>query len=138
MPFSIFCRYLISRLYNALYPPHISLGSISKLDLLSMPEAEKGLNLMRHWVQSLAYTQSFHPQTHFLTNIITISSLAFTFDRQRALATKYLYLAPYWGDRPPSRYTKFGVFIIGDLLASMAGSTLGGGTLSLRYVSIHA
>ncbi|KAF9033219.1 hypothetical protein BDZ89DRAFT_983953 [Hymenopellis radicata] len=128
-------KYWISQLYNALYPPHHSLGSISDLDVSKIPEAEKGFNVVRHWVQSLAFTQQIRPHTTFLTDVMQVASLAYAFDRHRVESTKYLQQAPYWSTEPmPRRYYKFGNFIVPELLLSISGSSLGGGSMVVTHI----
>lgn len=126
-------RFLVERLYNALYPPHHSLGTIVDLDISSIPEATEAMTVLRSWIQTLAFSQSFHPHTTFLRRIMRLSVMAFMFDREQLLAKNYLFQSQFCRvEEVPSRYLQYSYQVDSghtsqkmyeDLLLSLAHQT---------------
>ncbi|KIY72673.1 hypothetical protein CYLTODRAFT_343644, partial [Cylindrobasidium torrendii FP15055 ss-10] len=86
---------MIAELYEIMYPIHPALGSLSQIDIFTeFPEASQALSLLRHWLQSHAYRQRASPMT-FITDLLRSNTLVYTFDRQRAIDTNYVYQAPW-------------------------------------------
>ncbi|PBL01521.1 hypothetical protein ARMGADRAFT_984178 [Armillaria gallica] len=113
-------KYWLDRLYEALHPPYHMFGSISHLALSSIPEAAKGLNVVRDWVRTVVYGREYHPRTNFLTDVMRTTTLALTFDRSQA---GYLRDAAYFRIPPPFVYIRQdNHLILYDLLNSISGS----------------
>ncbi|KAG7450840.1 uncharacterized protein BT62DRAFT_1001654 [Guyanagaster necrorhizus] len=125
-------KFWLNRLYEALYPPHHMFGSISHLALSTIPEAPKALKIVKYWVRTLVYGQTYHPQTTFLMDVMRTATLALTFDRSQAY---YLRNAAYHNIRPPSVYIRRGDgLILHDLLSSMSGDRAWSLTAGFRFV----
>ncbi|KAK0232764.1 hypothetical protein IW262DRAFT_1259156 [Armillaria fumosa] len=115
-------KFWLHRLCDALHPPHHMFGSISHLALSTIPEAPKGLNVVKDWVQTLVYRQEFLPDMTFLTDVIRATTLAFMFDRSEA--DDYLKHAAYFSMRTPPMYIRRGgSSILPELLAAMSGTS---------------
>ncbi|KAK0478174.1 hypothetical protein IW261DRAFT_1482258 [Armillaria novae-zelandiae] len=113
-------KFWLNRLYEALYPPHHVLGSISDLTLSTIPEAAKALNVVKDWVRTLVYGRAFFPHVTFLTNVMQATTLAFMFDRSQAY---YLRNAAYFSIHTPSMYFRRGGSpILPELLGAMSGT----------------
>ncbi|KAK0506460.1 hypothetical protein EDD18DRAFT_1455776 [Armillaria luteobubalina] len=114
-------KFWIHRLCNALHPPHHMFGSSSHLALSTVPEATKGLNIVKDWMRTFVYRQEFLPDIAFLTDVIRTTTLAFMFDRSEA--DDYLKHAAYFSMRTPPMYIRRGgSSILPELLAAMSGT----------------
>ncbi|KAK0506408.1 hypothetical protein EDD18DRAFT_1455735 [Armillaria luteobubalina] len=114
-------KFWLNRLYEALYPPHHVLGSISDLTLSAIPEAAKALNVVKDWVRTLVYGRAFLPHMTFLTDVMRATTLAFMFDRSQA--SNYLGNAAYFSiHTPPMYFRRGGPPILPELLGAMSGT----------------
>ncbi|KAK0198135.1 hypothetical protein F5146DRAFT_995722 [Armillaria mellea] len=125
-------KFWLNRLYEALYPPHHVLGSISDLTLSTIPEAAKALNVVKDWVRTLVYGRAFLPHTNFLTDVMRATTFAFMFDRSQA---DYLRNAAYFSIRTPPMYFRLGgspilpelLGVLCDLMDFLCSSVILGG-----------
>ncbi|KAK0475067.1 hypothetical protein IW261DRAFT_1495269 [Armillaria novae-zelandiae] len=114
-------KFWLHRLCDALHPPHHIFGSISHLALSTIPEAAKGLDVVKDWVRTLVYRQEFLPDVAFLTDVIRATTLAFMIDRSEA--DDYLKHAAYFSMRTPPMYIRRGdSSVLPELLAAMSGT----------------
>ena len=82
-------RFWLGGLYQALFPPHRWLGSIVHLKFKLIPEADKGIQVVRDWVRNLIYTfdlerASPDKKLTFLGDFLNLATLAYTFDQVAA------------------------------------------------------
>ncbi|KAJ6614863.1 hypothetical protein B0H10DRAFT_2042924 [Mycena sp. CBHHK59/15] len=131
-------RYWISRLYATLNPPSYHLGSISVLDLASIPESETGFQVVKEWVRSWAYMLEFVPELEFLTHFLHIANISFQFDRTHAMSymTRGHFMTspkkPLKYRRPPD-----GQYVVAELLCALDGQydwCLSAGVIFIRHI----
>lgn len=88
----------LSSLYHTLYPPHPKLGVATSLNLASIPEAVKAIQIAKDWIRHLLYIISpwTYERKHFLTDTTELIALAFAFDRHGA--QEYIPRAGFFSD----------------------------------------
>ena len=74
----------LTLLYEAFNPQFHVQGSIADFDISSIPGAREGMGAMKHWVREALYTL-LPGRLDFLTTILKLTSLLFSFDRSSAL-----------------------------------------------------
>ncbi|SJL03091.1 uncharacterized protein ARMOST_06437 [Armillaria ostoyae] len=77
-------EFWLNRLYEAVYPPHHVFGSISDLDLSTIPEAARAVNVVKDWVRTLTYRRAFYPNTTSRMDVMRATTLALIFDQSQA------------------------------------------------------
>lgn len=109
------------------------------IDLATIPEAEKGLQVVTEWIHDLLLSESFSRfrDPGFLTFIAELVTLALRFEKSGAL--QYLRRAPcITMDRPEGYFREGGRYIVWDLLDFLARTTgttsLSSGVLFVKYV----
>lgn len=73
-------RYWLERLYEALTPPLFIRGSLADLDLTLIRHSLAGLRAVKTWIREAFYRLSPSKSPYFLTTLMRITSLSFTFD----------------------------------------------------------
>jgi hypothetical protein len=69
----------LEHLHEALTPPLFIQGSFADLDLTLIPHGLAGLRVVKNWIRESFYR--LNPKSpHFLTTLMRITSLSFTFD----------------------------------------------------------
>ncbi|KAI0089815.1 hypothetical protein BDY19DRAFT_86920 [Irpex rosettiformis] len=78
----------LSRFYHVLFPVHVKAGSWLDLDTKLVPEAEKGLSLVREWLRDFLYNASFKEigRPQFLTNIASVMTLELFLEKDNAVS----------------------------------------------------
>ncbi len=110
-------RFWLSRLYHALFPVHVKVGSSADVDLASFPESERGLQVVRGWIRDFFFSASWHGlgSDHFLSAIAEAATLALMFEGGGAQA--YFHQAPcVISDRPSGFSRNDNRYIVHDLL----------------------
>ncbi|KAG1889227.1 hypothetical protein F4604DRAFT_1950186 [Suillus subluteus] len=130
-------RNWLEHLYEALTPPLFIQGSFADLDLTLIPHGLAGLRVVRNWIREAFYRMNPSTSPQFLTTLMRIASLSFTFDRNDAPA--YIAKAQCLTRnrsvellrKPDNRY------LVMDILNSYRGATpssISSGILFLQYV----
>lgn len=134
-------RRWISRLYEAYFPVHYKVGSALDIDLATIKEAEKGVQIVIEWIHDLLLNQDFS-RVHdhgFLTFIAELVTLALRFEKSGVLP--YFSRAPcITMDCPEGYVRESGRYIVWDLLdfLTRTGTTsLSSGVLFVKYVQRH-
>ncbi|KAK0197996.1 hypothetical protein F5146DRAFT_1130943 [Armillaria mellea] len=78
--FLFWYRFWLDRLYEAVHPPHRVFGSISDLDLSTIPEAARAGNVVKDWVRTLTYRRAFCPNATNRMDAMRATTLALIFD----------------------------------------------------------
>ena len=112
----ILYRFWLSRLYHALFPAHVKAGSWLDLDIQLIPEAERGLAVVREWLHEFLYTASFKGIGHhsFLTNLAYVITLDIFLAKDSA-ATYFNRAACIVGEKPHIYLRNVDRYIIQDL-----------------------
>ncbi|ESK85770.1 hypothetical protein Moror_2448 [Moniliophthora roreri MCA 2997] len=89
-------RHWMDRFYETLFPPHYTLGTIASLRSSSVPEARRGMQIVKYWCQDVL-NQSTVPQSErdrqmYLTLLTRAATIMLTFDDGEN--TSYLYSSP--------------------------------------------
>lgn len=117
---TVWCSDWLPRLDEALFPPYYRLGSLQDLSPDLIPELDEGLQVVKSWVKELVYKlDPYEPPNLFLTSLIRVARLAFTFDRKGA--HNYLHRAPcVISYRPPPLLRgPDKAYVVHDILLSM-------------------
>ncbi|KAG1841503.1 hypothetical protein F4604DRAFT_1961164 [Suillus subluteus] len=127
----------LEHLYEALTPPLFIQGSFADLDLTLIPHGLAGLGVMKNWIRESFYRLNPSTSPQFLTTLMRITSLGFTFDRNDAPA--YIAQAKCLTKnrsikllRKPDNH-----YLVIDILNSYRGATpssISSGILFLQYV----
>lgn len=122
-----------------IYPAHHSLGSAANVSTHDIPEAEKALHVINHWVEDRLFSlKSRLPKSYFINALIQMSSLAFTLNKTRA--QKYLRRIPCVLWEPAQQYLRENdQNIVSDILEVLDGSVKHSvvvGILALKYVAL--
>ncbi|KNZ80017.1 TPR and ankyrin repeat-containing protein 1 [Termitomyces sp. J132] len=131
-------RIYLSQLYEAFNPPFFYLGTQTLLHPESIPEFQRGIQVVKEWLRDVTYSLDIHPQTLFLTNFLRISNLALVFDPRDAL--KFLWNAPCLFPpfvAPPYLRAHEGGFMLCELLGFLDGSkewSISAGFLSVCHI----
>ncbi|KAK0440837.1 hypothetical protein EV421DRAFT_1905200 [Armillaria borealis] len=113
-------EFWLNRLYEAVYPPHHVFGSISDLDLSTIPEAARAVNVVKDWVTTLTYRRAFYPNTTSRMDVMRATTLALIFDQSQA---DYLGNVAYPNAcTPPMYIRRGGSSILLGPLAAMSGT----------------
>ncbi|KAG2064506.1 hypothetical protein BDR04DRAFT_1162468 [Suillus decipiens] len=127
----------LGNLYEALNPPFFIQGSLADLDMSLMPLRLDGIKVVKLWIRQSFY--SLHPfwiDSHFLTAVMRITSLSFTFDRNDAFS--YISRAKCTVSGPLEFFRKGDHrYMVHDLLSSYQGATrtsISSGILYLLHV----
>ncbi|PSS06635.1 hypothetical protein PHLCEN_2v3591 [Hermanssonia centrifuga] len=137
-------RFWLEALFNALHPVHHKLGSLSALDLRRFPEAQKGLQIAKHWICDSFYTLSpwSDDSKLFMTIVAETAILGLYFDKTSA--QHYINHAPCVASfkerqmlllRGPADDPRY---VVHDLLDSIDGSekfAISAGVLFIQMVS---
>ena len=110
-----------------LFPAHYKLGAAPLLDLVSILEGDKAIQVIKEWVRDSIY--NLLPQSephHFLTDIAELTALAYAFDR--AEAQQYISRARCIGDsrhqlRIHMRGKEKDRYVVYDLIGLIDGSS---------------
>ncbi|KAG6874166.1 hypothetical protein C0995_005584 [Termitomyces sp. Mi166 len=128
-------RIYLSHLYESFNPPFFYLGTQSLLDPATIPEFNRGIQVVKEWLREFAYVLNIYPQLHFLTNMFRISNLALTFDPRDAL--NYLWKAPcLFSAVPPYLRPPHEQFMLGELLGSLDGRTEWKWSVSAGFLAV--
>jgi hypothetical protein len=95
----------------------VKAGSWLDLDFSSLPEAEKGLQVVKEWIRGFLYTASLNNMSRmqFLTRITHIATLALFLDKDNAIS--YFKRSPCITTDRPHHYLRAGShYIVHDLL----------------------
>ncbi|KIJ60090.1 hypothetical protein HYDPIDRAFT_99369 [Hydnomerulius pinastri MD-312] len=128
----------LSHLYEALNPQFHVQGTTADLDLSLIPGARDSIRVMKHWVRDALYNfNAYHDETGFLTTVLKLTSLVFTFDRSDAV--KCINQAPF--NVPHFRPRIFiytdGRYIVEDianLFNGVAQNSISSGILFIRHI----
>ncbi|GBE78672.1 predicted protein [Sparassis crispa] len=82
-------RHWLRQLYESLNPPYYKMGSLHILDVAAIPEFEQGLQIVGVWTRDLLqslnpFVYNFELSKSFMTSLLRLSSLSFSFDPQFA------------------------------------------------------
>ncbi|TFK51882.1 hypothetical protein OE88DRAFT_1699141 [Heliocybe sulcata] len=78
-------RTWVHRLYDTLNPPHSALGSLASLDLQRVPEASRGLAVLKFWLANHLYSPSLYTlPDEFIMNFALTACLGFMLYREQA------------------------------------------------------
>lgn len=97
-------RYWIIRFYETLHPPFHLLGNDTHLDADHIPEFQRGIQVVKDWVQQVAYTLDFQNPLLFLTRLIGSAILGFTLDKSGA--PRYWRSARLFQFQPPPPFLR--------------------------------
>ncbi|KAI0693657.1 hypothetical protein BC835DRAFT_1352925 [Cytidiella melzeri] len=128
----------LSRYYHALFPVNIKAGSLLDLDLAVMPEAEKGLPVIREWLHDFLYKATFQSVgwEQYLTMLTYAATLTILLEQENALY--YFKRANcITTERPRHLIRKNDRYIVQDLVGflSYEGNTaLSAGVLFIKTV----
>lgn len=137
-------RFWLTTLYHTLFPIHHELGASSLLDLASIPESERAIQVTKDWIRDSIYNISpwkMEQREHFLSDIAELLTLAYTFDRTEA--QQYVPRAKCIADNrewPPELMRgkkNFSRYIVHDLMHAADGSSdvaISAGVLFLHAV----
>ncbi|KAK0245294.1 hypothetical protein EDD85DRAFT_13428 [Armillaria nabsnona] len=115
-----FSHFWLDRLYEAVHPLYHVFGSISDLDLSTIPEAARAVNVVKDWVRTLTYRRAFYPNTTYRMVVMRATTLALIFDQSQA---DYLGNVAYLNARTPPMYIRrSGSSILPDPLAATSGT----------------
>ena len=130
--------YWLTNLYEAFNPHFHVQGSIANFDPSLIPGAHEGMSVVKHWVQEALCT--LRPGClDFLTIVLKLTRLLFTFDRSRALqcVNRAHFNAPH------ARIPQFiypgpdGRYVIEDIVSLLDGNQqtcISSGLVFLVYV----
>ncbi|KAG2360020.1 hypothetical protein BDR07DRAFT_1487588 [Suillus spraguei] len=127
----------LEHLHEVLAPPSFIQGSLADLDLTLIPHGLAGLRVVKNWICESFYLLNPSNSPQFLTTLMRIASLSFTFDRNDAPAyitqakclTQYRYIKLL--RKPDNRY------LVMDMINSYQGaapSSISSGILFLLHV----
>ncbi|KIJ60100.1 hypothetical protein HYDPIDRAFT_32524 [Hydnomerulius pinastri MD-312] len=128
----------LNHLYEALNPQFHVQGTIADLDLSLIPGACDSVRVMKHWVRDALYNfNAYHDETGFLTTVLKLTSLVFTFDGSDAL--KYINQAPFNVPRfrPQIFIYSDGRYIVEDVVNLFNGeaqTSISSGILFIRHI----
>ncbi|KAG7099943.1 hypothetical protein E1B28_001736 [Marasmius oreades] len=144
-------RYWLKRLYEALHPPHHTMGGMANLTVDQLPETRKDhVGRIRYWIEEFFYSHKFLFSQSFLSLLIRGAILAL--DAAPSLsslvnsdtlvhdteASRYLYRGLWSMETPPPEFIRSGGSnVVHDLLASLEGSaaqSLTKGILAVRHI----
>ncbi|KAI0079047.1 hypothetical protein K474DRAFT_723989 [Panus rudis PR-1116 ss-1] len=134
------CRFWLTALHQALFPPHNMFGSIINLDTSRIPEYQKAVQIVKDWIKDILFNLRPNHE-RFLTALIEAATLAYAFDR--AAAPEYISRVPCVGDvskRPAELLRVDGRYVVHDLLDALDGTTISSisaGFLALRHICEH-
>ncbi|KAL0571720.1 hypothetical protein V5O48_010244, partial [Marasmius crinis-equi] len=143
-------RYWLTRLYEALYPPHYTMGGMANLNVDLLPESDRErVGKIKYWVEGFIYSHKLIPVS-FLSLLLRGAVLALeavpsmsTLVAHRSLIhdtepSRYLYRGNWSREFTPPHFLRAnGRSSVHDLLASLEGLTvhsLTRGILGLRHV----
>ncbi|KAG1864912.1 hypothetical protein F4604DRAFT_1683323 [Suillus subluteus] len=130
-------RNWLEHLHEALTPPLFVQGSFADLDLTLIPHGLAGLRVVRSWIRESFYRLNPFTSPQFLTTLMRITSLGFTFDRDGALA--YITQAKCLTQNKSVELLRKtdNRYLVMDMLNSYRGGTpnsISSGILFLQYV----
>jgi hypothetical protein len=146
--------YWLRRFYEALFPPHPSMGNMASLEAANIPELqEMVVNDIRSWILGFVFSHRLLPLPPFLTLlsygatllITAVPSLP-TLKKFGALSTcsndsRYLYRGQWRWSVFPREYRREGGNAVYDLLSMVEGTapnSLNNGIMCLWSVSGHS
>lgn len=128
-------RRWISRLYESYFPIHYKAGSALDVDLTTIPEANRGVQIMLEWIHDLLLSEDFariHPPG-FLTFIAEAVTLSLRFEKSGGL--QYLKRAPcITRDRPEAYIREGGKYIVWDLLDFLGRTSVASLSFGVHFV----
>ncbi|KAG1829533.1 hypothetical protein DFJ58DRAFT_737317 [Suillus subalutaceus] len=130
-------RNWLEHLHEAPTPPLFVQGSFADLDLTLIPHGLAGLRVVRSWIRESFYRLNPFTSPQFLTTLMRITSLGFTFDRDGALA--YITQAKCLTQNKSVELLRKtdNRYLVMDMLNSYRGGTpnsISSGILFLQYV----
>ena len=136
-------RSWLRRLYEALYPAHVNLGSLHVLSTDLVPELQQGRQIVTVWLRDFLNTIDpwEKPTKPFLVNLMRTTCLAMLFDRRAATDNLQRIPCAVGFEKPGflMRRTFRGEYryAVHDLIAMMRGedaNALDRGLSFLKYV----
>ncbi|KAI0820632.1 hypothetical protein BC628DRAFT_1543902 [Trametes gibbosa] len=134
-------RVWLRRFYEALYPPHFTLGSVHVLSPQFLPELKEGRSVIVVWIQDFlnhlipGREGSLHV---FLSNLFRSTRLAVLLDHRAAYAGLHLIPCAYPGSPQSLRSLwRTDTYVVKDLLLAMQGKvpdSLDRGVLLLNHI----
>ncbi|KAH9855771.1 hypothetical protein C2E23DRAFT_811853 [Lenzites betulinus] len=134
-------RVWLRRLYEALYPPHFTLGSVHVLSPDAIPELMEGRSVVTVWIQDFLNNlspggrESLHI---FLNSLFRATRLAVLWDYHAAFNRLHLIPCAFPGPRSPQLPVwRSKTYVVQDLLLTMQGQvpeSLDRGVLLLNHI----
>jgi hypothetical protein len=135
-----YCRFWLSKLYEALFPVHYQVGSPWTSQLAQSPETTEAIGVVKEWLRETLYDISpWTFQGPVVTAFMQAVTLAFLFDPKSA--QEYLVRTQCITTLPPKSFirSRMGDSIFVDILRAFEGfesSAALQSVLSARYASL--
>ena len=144
MPLPSITRSWLRRLFEALYPSHVNLGSLHILSHDTLQDLQRARPIMSVWLCDFLNTIDPWEQRPFMGNLMRAMRLAMLFDRRAASGNLQRIPCAIRSRRPRNliRYTGGGErYSVHDLISVTRRNESGAlerGVALLKYVLIHA